>query len=121
MDLKEAIQGRRSIRKYKNVPIPQDLINEVLNAARLAPSGNNAQPWRYKVITDDETVESLRDHKIFAQDFVYDAPVIILCCADPHAYKKNVAGLDDDNTNRAFRDLGISSQNLVMQAEKRNS
>ncbi len=116
MDLKEVIETRRSIRKYQNRPVPQNLIDEVLNAARLAPSGNNTQPWRYKVITDNETKKTLKEAGFIRDQFVYDAPVIIVCCTDPTAYKKHVEGWDDSNESRAERDLNIASSYLVLQA-----
>jgi nitroreductase len=49
---KEAIEKRRSIRKFKQDPIPEKDLMEILNAARLAPSGCNAQPWRFKIVKD---------------------------------------------------------------------
>ncbi len=116
MDVKQAIEDRRSIRKYQDRPVPQELIDEVLNAARLAPSGNNTQPWRYKVITDDETKRELQDAGLIRDQFVYKAPVIIVCCADPTSYKKHVEGWDDDNKSRAARDLNIASSYITLQA-----
>lgn len=44
MDVKKAIKETRSVRKYQGKKIPDDLIKELIDAARLAPSGNNAQP-----------------------------------------------------------------------------
>ncbi len=49
------------------------------------------------------------------QDFVYTAPLIIICCGDPSVYT-NAEAVDDANELRAIRDLGISSQNLVLRA-----
>ena len=47
----EAIKNRRSIRKYKNTPIPKEQISEILQAGMLAPSSKNRQPWRFIVAT----------------------------------------------------------------------
>ncbi len=49
---KEAIEKRRSIQKFKADAILPNILNELLDAARLAPSGCNAQPWRFKIVTD---------------------------------------------------------------------
>ncbi len=49
---KEGIENRRSIRKFKAEPVPEDILYELLDAARLAPSGSNAQPWRFKIVKD---------------------------------------------------------------------
>ena len=46
MKLLEALQSRRSIRKFKPDPIPEDYVNELIEAGRLAPSGTNLQPAR---------------------------------------------------------------------------
>jgi len=116
MDVKAAIEKRQSIRKYQDKEVPGDMINELIHAAILAPSGNNAQPFKFLVVKDKEIKEKLRKNNIFYQDFVYNAPIIIVCCADPNAYKKNIDGLDDQNHLRAVRDLSIASAFLVLRA-----
>ena len=55
MELLEAIRTRRSIRKYKPDPIPEDQVREILNAGRWAPSSRmNVQPWKFIVLTDEK-------------------------------------------------------------------
>ena len=115
MDVKDAIGKRRSIRSYQDKSISNELIRELIDAARLAPSGNNAQPGRYFIVNDEETKSKLRENEIFKQDFVYEAPVIIACCADPRVYS-GVKGWDDSNNVRAIRDLSIASFSLVLRA-----
>lgn len=64
MDTLEAIAGRRSIRKFKDRPVPRELIEQILAAAVLAPSGKNMQPWRFVVVEGEkrtEMVAILRD------------------------------------------------------------
>ena len=118
MNVIDAIKQRRSVRKYSDKSVSEELVMELMDAARLAPSGNNAQPWIYKIISKPEDIELLKKEDIFKQSFVYTAPILILCCADPRKYpgaefdKK----LDDANTLRAIRDLSISVQNLVLRA-----
>ncbi|MEE9525287.1 MAG: nitroreductase family protein [Candidatus Woesearchaeota archaeon] len=118
MDVKQAIEERRSIRKYQDKEVPEEFIKEMLEAARLAPSGNNAQPWLYKVIKDSQQKEKLRENEIFKQEFVYEAPVIIVCCANPEAYPKAKfeEGFDDSYESRAARDLTIATDHLVLRA-----
>ena len=116
MDVKKAIEERRSIRKYENREIPDDLLRGVIDSARLAPSGNNTQPSTYYVVRDEETKSKLRENKVFSQDFVYNAPAIIVCCTDPMAYEKHVKGWDSPNEERAIRDLSIASSFLVLRA-----
>lgn len=116
MDIKDAIHTRRSIRKYSDKPVPDEMIHEIIDAARLAPSGNNAQPSRYFIVKDDSTKQKLRENEIIRDKWVYDAPIITVCCADPNAYPKNVEGWDDPDEVRAIRDLSIASSYLILRA-----
>ena len=50
----ESIQRRRSIRKYTSAPIEPEKLQSVFEAARLAPSGNNKQPWKFIVVQSEE-------------------------------------------------------------------
>ncbi len=50
MDVRTAIEDRRSIRRFKPDPLPGELVTAILDAARLAPSGKNNQPWRFVVV-----------------------------------------------------------------------
>jgi nitroreductase len=77
LTLKEAIEQRRSIRKYKPDPVPEECISALLDAARLAPSGCNAQPWRFKVVTDRETRLKLAQ-AAYKQSFIASAPLVFV-------------------------------------------
>ncbi len=78
MEVMEAIRERRSTRRFKKEPIPDELINKVMEAARLAPSGSNRQPWHFIIVRDAETRSKLGLHK-----WAEEAPVVIVCCIDP--------------------------------------
>lgn len=52
MELKETIKNRRSIRKYKNTEISKEIIEDLIDCARLAPSAKNRQPWKFVIVTD---------------------------------------------------------------------
>ncbi|MCX6085127.1 MAG: nitroreductase family protein [Caldiserica bacterium] len=54
MDTREAIAARRSVRKFTDRPVTEEIVNAVLAAATLAPSGKNRQPWRFVVVVGDE-------------------------------------------------------------------
>ncbi len=82
---KEAIERRRSIRKFKPDPVPEEYIIELLNAARLAPSGCNAQPWRFKIVKEQQ-IKSKLVHAAYDQSFIANTPVVIVCCADVQGY-----------------------------------
>jgi nitroreductase len=55
LDAIEALKTRRSIRQYEEKPVPRNLIEDIIDTARLAPSGRNTQPWEFIVITDEAT------------------------------------------------------------------
>ena len=91
----EAIRKRRSIRKYKKDSIPEEVILELLDAARLAPSGCNAQPWRFRVVKDIDTKLQLAQ-AAYNQKFISEAPVVLVVCANIKQYlDKSVSGIHD--------------------------
>src|ERR1700690_2709654 len=61
MDLFNAIQGRKSIRKFKRTQVPDEDIKKILDAGRLAPSANNTQPWSFVVIKDKVLLAKMAD------------------------------------------------------------
>ncbi len=60
MNTLEVIATRRSIRRFKDTPVPDELIEAVLMAGIQAPSGKNRQPWRFIVVTGERRAEMLR-------------------------------------------------------------
>jgi nitroreductase len=80
MELSEVIAARRSIRKFKPGEISEDAIKELIEAARLAPSGSNLQPARFIVAKSPQAKEAIG--KCTPYKFVVKAAVIFVCCAD---------------------------------------
>jgi len=81
MKLREVIKARRSVRKYKNTPISDKIIKELIESARLSPSGGNLQNYVFGIIKD----ESLRKKLAQAagnQMWIASAPVVIAGCSD---------------------------------------
>jgi nitroreductase len=92
---KEAIEKRRSIRKFKPDPIPEEHILALLDSARLAPSGSNSQPWRFKVVRDRETRLQLAQVS-YKQSFIAEAPIVFVCCIDLKSFVDGtVSGVQD--------------------------
>lgn len=79
MDFYEVVRTRRSIRSYKPDLIPDDVLNRILDAARIAPSGSNRQPWRFIVVKDEDLKRRLAP-ACGNQVFIAEAPVIIVAC-----------------------------------------
>lgn len=59
MDALEAIKSRRSVRKYLEKSIPVDILEDIVDCGRLAPSGHNQQTWVFVVVTDNQTRERI--------------------------------------------------------------
>ena len=81
MDVFEAVQQRRSIRAYESTPVPKEKLDKILEAARLAPSASNIQPWHFIVVTDSEKRKKLADNGRYAK-FLTESPVVIVGCGD---------------------------------------
>lgn len=77
MDFLELVASRYSVRSYQPRPVEQDKLDRILEAARLAPSGNNRQPWRFVVVRDAEIRRQLAV-ACANQQFVAQAPVAIV-------------------------------------------
>jgi len=60
VDTLEAIEQRRSIRKFRDMPVPDEALAKILLAGTLAPSGKNRQPWRFAVVGQDKRAEMVR-------------------------------------------------------------
>ena len=110
----EAIQQRRSIRSFKSDPVPQDMIVQMLEAARLAPSGSNRQPWRFVVVTDAEEKKRLRQ-VCLDQTFIEEAAVVFVACADLSAYSKE----SSQRRTQEFIDFGVQMSGQFAQALSR--
>lgn len=82
MEVFDAIRTRRSIRKYKPEPIPEEKLRIILEAARLAPSAGNRQPWCFIIIQNKNRKKALM--KVANnQTFLNDAAAIIVAIGDP--------------------------------------
>ena len=81
MSLLDAIKGRRSIRKYTSDDVPNKLIEQLLESARLAPSGSNSQPWRFIIVKDGKVKNDIYQ-LCDGQRFILEASVNIVCFAD---------------------------------------
>ena len=91
MDLMVAIKTRRSIRRYKALQVPENLLREVLNAARLAPSADNSQPWKIVVVRDEQLKAKLGT-ACNGQKFIAQAPILLVACGIPEEAFQTVGG-----------------------------
>ena len=81
MELLEAIHSRRSIRQYTDQPVPEEMVRTVLEAAMIAPSAGNVQPWQFVVVDDREIMTQVKDVHPYV-GMAHHAPLGILVCGD---------------------------------------
>jgi len=83
----EVVRTRRSVRSYRPDPIPKEVLNRVLEAVRIAPSGSNRQPWKFIIVQD----EALKQKMVSAcnnQGFIAEAPLIVVACGSNIHYNR---------------------------------
>lgn len=119
MELLKAIQSRRSIRKFKSDEVPDTAIRELLDAARLAPSGSNVQATRFVVIKSP--AERMKLKECTPLPFVAHAPVIIACCIDREAMGNTLARYRELMEAQAFAGTPLDDPTLMEAAAKRRS
>ena len=81
LDFLKLAERRRSVRAYKPEAVPEELLQQVLEAGRLAPSACNKQPWRFIVVRNETNRRSLG--AAYAREWFWKAPVVIVVCILP--------------------------------------
>lgn len=109
ISVQEAIETRRSIRKFVQEPIPRADIDEILRLASLAPSAWNVQPWRFVVVTDPGLKEQLQA-AAYGQQQVTSAPAVILVLSDMEDVMANTmeiahAAMPDEQKERVVQTI----------------
>ncbi len=120
MDFSELVQARRSLRHYSSRPIPQEDVLKCLEAARVAPSACNSQPWHFIVI-DDPALKTRVADRIFSgiysmNQFAKEAPVLVAVVARRSKLMASLGGQVRD-THYNLVDIGIACEHLVLQAQ----
>ncbi len=119
MDVKTAIETRHSVRKFANRPVEREKINACLEAARLAPSACNSQPWYYIVI-DDPQVKTGFCKVAFSgmyamSSWAEKAPVLVAVVSDRGNFVSRMGNFFRD-TEFFLVDQGISGEHFVLRA-----
>jgi nitroreductase len=119
MDLMEAIKGRRSIRKYKPDPVPEEALRTVMEAVRWAPSWANTQCWEVIVVKDPKVKSELatslsKGNPAFSS--ITDAPIVLVLCG-----RRGISGYykGEPKTEKGdwlTFDSGLAMQNLCLVA-----
>jgi F420 biosynthesis protein FbiB-like protein len=133
---KNLIKQRRSIRKYTNQPIPDNLVLEALEAASYAPSAHNAQPWRFILVSDKKVKQKLAKEMadawliVSTKDYLKTpqktldlsinrfsiAPVLIVACLTLEDMQKYYDERQTFERDLAVQSLGAALQNMLLSA-----
>jgi nitroreductase len=115
----DLVNARFSCRSFLETPVEREKIERCLEAARLAPSACNSQPWKFLVVDDPEKKNELCDH-IFTgvyktNLFARKAPAIVVVISEKGTFLSRVGGLVRD-TRYYLIDIGIAVEHFVLQA-----
>jgi nitroreductase len=113
MDLLAAITQRRSIRQYKKQPLTEGTIEKLLDAARLAPSAGNVQPWHFVVAENFATKQALMN-AAYGQKFLEEAAAVIVVCADEQLAEESYGARG--KTLYCYQDTAAAIQNILLTA-----
>ena len=109
MEFLDLIQKRYSVRKYKSESLEEEKLKLILEAARLAPTAHNQQPFKLIVIKTKGNEENLK--RIYPASFFVEAPLIICACAIPEE-----GWTRDDGKNYTEVDTSIAMDHLILAA-----
>ena len=113
MDIFDAIATRRSVRKYTDRPVTDEDIRTVLEAAMMAPSAGNAQPWHFVVVRDAALRARVAELNVYAA-MARTAPAGILVCGDLHLEK--YPGFWVQDCSAAIQNLLLAAHGLGLGA-----
>ncbi|MGE5394470.1 MAG: nitroreductase family protein [Candidatus Saccharibacteria bacterium] len=108
------ITKRFSVRSYTSQKVDKKLLLDILEAARMAPSAVNYQPWHFIVITEEKDLQSI--HEVYHRAWFREAPVVIAVCADHSlSWKRKTDGKDFADV-----DAAIVIDHLILKATELN-
>ncbi len=117
----QLVKSRRSIRRYLDRPVEREKILTCIEAARLAPSADNVQPWRFLILDDPDLIAQFAKEVFsgmyFVSKFAAKAPVIILILARLDIIANRI-GKQIQNIHYYYIDSGIAGEHIVLQAEE---
>jgi nitroreductase len=115
------IRGRRSIRRFLDTPVEPEKLRACLEAARIAPSAHNVQPWRFVVVDDPELKDRLAAAAFSgiysSTKFAARAPVLLVLLARPGGAVVRL-GSKIQGVPYYLLDIGIAGEHVVLQAEE---
>ncbi|MFH1311769.1 MAG: nitroreductase family protein [Candidatus Eisenbacteria bacterium] len=86
MDAIDALKGRRSIRSYEDKPVPREMLEEIIDTARLAPTANNLQPWEFIVVTEHDMRAKVADLTDYGKFIAQSGACVVVFAKDVKRY-----------------------------------
>lgn len=119
MNFDELVKKRFSVRKYKNQPVEPEKVVTCIEAARLAPSASNSQPWKFIVVNDPVLKEKVASETFSSlvsfNKFVHQAPVIVVMVLEKPRLITQI-GKKIKNKEWPLIDIGIAAEHFCLQA-----
>ena len=117
----DLVKKRKSVRRYSDKPVSRAIIDQCLEAARLAPSACNSQPWSFIVVDNPDVKNDIVQQSMSGiykmNTFVSEAPVIIAAITERSRYVARLGGLIR-NVKYNLIDIGIACDHFTLQAEE---
>jgi nitroreductase len=115
IDILTVIKGRRSVRKFKPEPVDRDILMKLLEAAVWAPSGGNAQTWRFVIVTDKKVMRKIR---MVSPGLLGDPPAVIVIAQDLDQAKRKGGKMGYEALTKM--DSAMAAQNIMLTAYSLN-
>jgi len=119
MSVIDIIKKRQSVRKYQDRPVEEEKLKLILEAARLAPSSSNSQPWHFIAVKNKELIKGLMNAVPLGvtaiNKFMEKAPIVIVGCVTPNFFQKVSSLLGRENY---WIDVSIAMEHMVLVAEE---
>ncbi len=119
MSFLDLANKRHSVRNYKSTPVPQEKMRRCIEAARLAPSACNSQPWKFIIVDDPELVNELAkaafEGLLDFNHFAFKVPVLVLIVSERQKMLAKFGGVVKKK-NFSLMGIGIAAEHLCLQA-----
>ena len=119
MSFVQLVQSRRSVRRFLDKPVDRALILQCVEAARLAPSAENVQPWRFLILDDPQVRQKFCDENFTGlyrvSKWAEKAPVLVALLAEKDLLANRI-GKQITGIHYYLIDMGIGGEHFVLQA-----
>ena len=119
MSFLDLVNKRYSVRNYKTIAVPQGKVIRCIEAARLAPSACNSQPWKFIIVDEPELVNELAkaafEGLLDFNKFAFKAPVLVLMVSERENLSAKFGSIVKKK-NFSLMDIGIAAEHLCLQA-----